>query len=327
MVAVENSRPALAKASVVIVNWNTRELVLQCVDSIKCSTALPLQIVVVDNGSHDGSADALAAAHPDVTLVRAGENLGFARGNNLGFRHAHGEHLVLLNSDTIVLPGAIDALVRYLDAHPDVGAAGGQQLDGNRQFSPSGNWFPNVWIDLSVVVGLHRLRWWLINHRVPIARLWGRLETGDVDWLSGSFVAVRRRVVDEVGPLPEEFFMYGEDLEWGWRMKQAGWRRVYVHGSPIIHLENRSAEKLFKSEKPHRLLDGFYTFARRHRNPVGWRVAWLALAAYWGALSLRWELRGRSGTDMAARSTARALRSYARRHLDQLLGRVPPIGG
>jgi GT2 family glycosyltransferase len=281
------------------------------------------QVVVVDNASGDGSAEALAAGHPDVTLVRSAENLGFARATNIGFTHATGEFLVLLNSDTIVLPGALEALVDHLRRHPDVGAVGGMQLDAERNFHPSGNWFPSAWVDLSVVVGLHRLRWWFLERGHPLARLWFETKTGDVDWLSGSFMAVRRQVVEEVGPLPEEFFLYGEDLEWCWRMKQAGWRRVYLHGTPIVHLESRSAA--LRADSQRRMLDGFSAFARRHRNPLGWRVCWLALAAYWTALALRWGVRARLGRDASAGATARSLRGHARRHIDHVLGRIPAI--
>lgn len=320
----EKRRP---RASVVIVNWNTRDLILQCVASIKrAEPKLPLQIVVVDNGSADGSADAIAAEHPDVTLVRSLENLGFARGNNLGFRHAEGEYIVLLNSDTIVLDGAISRLVEYLDEHADVGVVGGQQLDGDGNFCPSGNWFPSLWTDLSIVVGLHKHRWWFLEHKLPLARLWFQTETGDVDWVGGSFVAVRRRVLDEVSVLPEEFFMYGEDVEWCWRIKHAGWRIAYVHGAPIIHLENRSADLLFKSQKPHRTLDGFFTFAHRHRHPLEWRFSWMALATYWMLMAARHRVRGRLRRDPQATELSRVLTSYAWRHVEQVLGRVSPIG-
>jgi hypothetical protein len=315
------------RASVVVVNWNTRELILQCVASIKkAEPELLLKIVVVDNGSSDGSADAVEAAHPDVCLVRSGENLGFAKGNNLGFRHAEGDYVVLLNSDTIVLDGAISRLVQYLDEHSDVGVVGGQQLDGTGRFSPSGNWFPSIWTDLSVVTGLHRFRFWFLDKKLPLAKLWFQTDTGEVDWVGGSFVAVRRRVLDEVGNLPEEFFMYGEDVEWCWRIRDAGWRIAYVHGAPIVHLENRSADQLFKSQKGHRLLDGFFTFAYRHRNPIEWRFSWLALAAYWTAMSARFAVRGALRGDASAGEQARVLRSYAWRHVEQVLGRVAPIG-
>jgi GT2 family glycosyltransferase len=291
--AAGRTRP---RASLVIVNWNTRDLILQCVASVKSAEpTLPLKIIVVDNASSDGSADAIAAHHPDVCLVRSGENLGFAKGNNLGFRHADGEYIVLLNSDTIVLPGAISRLLRYLDDHADVGLAGGHQLDAQGRFAPSGSRFPSIWIDLSVVVGLHRLRYWFLDNQLPVTRLWFETRTGDVDWVSGSFAAVRRCILDEVSALPEEFFMYGEDVEWCWRIRHAGWRIAYVHGTPIIHLENRSTDKLFKTEKPHRLLDGFFTFAYRHRNPVGWRVSWMALASYWLLMSVRFSAKAALG--------------------------------
>jgi GT2 family glycosyltransferase len=311
------------RASVVVVNRNTRELLLQCLRSIRDSTPdLALQIVVVDNGSSDGSADAVGVQHPDVTLVRSADNLGFARGNNLGFAHAAGRYIVLLNSDTMVLPGAIQALLAELDRRPEVGIVGGQQLDERRRFVPTGCWFPSLGRDLAAATGLYSLRWWMLDHRLPLTGCWFAIETREVDWLGASFVAVRRDVIDQVGGLPEEFFMYGEDVEWCWRIKQAGWRVLYLHGAPIIHLEGRSANLLFKHDKGQRLLDGFWRFARAHRHPVGWRVGWLALATYWSVMAARWAVRARLRKDEESRAIAASLRSYVRRHLDQVLGRI-----
>jgi GT2 family glycosyltransferase len=138
-------------------------------------------------------------------------------------------------------------------------------------------------------------------------------------------VAVRREAVERVGGLPEEFFLYGDDVEWYWRVRRAGMRVAYVHGAPIIHLENQSSNQLYRSEKPFRNLDGLYTFAYRRRNPVGWRIGWLAFAAYWGALGVKWSWKARRTKDEGDAEMARWLRSYARYHVDQVLGRVEPI--
>ncbi|HEV2707709.1 MAG TPA: glycosyltransferase family 2 protein [Pyrinomonadaceae bacterium] len=319
----EQKRP---RASVVIVNWNTRELILQCLDSLKESLGdFPAEIIVVDNDSADGSPEAVEERHPDVRLIRSGANLGFARGNNLGFRHARGDYFVLLNSDTIVLPGAVQRLVEFLDEHPEFAAAGGQHLDVERRYAPAAHPFPSLRHDLSVATGIDSLGRRLLRRNSPLARFWFPLDTQEVDWVSNSFVAVRREVVERVGGLPEEFFLYGDDVEWYWRVRRAGMRVAYVHGAPIIHLENQSSNQLYQSEKPFRNLDGLYTFAYRRRNPVGWRIGWLAFAAYWGALGIKWSLKARRTGDERDAEMARWLRSYARYHVEQVLGRVEPI--
>jgi GT2 family glycosyltransferase len=315
------------RVSVVIVNWNTRELTAQCISTLKATLdGLTAEIILVDNDSSDGSADYIAEHHPDVRLIRSKENLGFARGNNLGFKYTSGEYLVLLNSDTIVLEGAVQRLVEYLDTHADVSAVGGQHLNGEGEFVPTGLFFPTLWSDLSIAAGLNKFGPWLLKKNQRLASVWYAVETQDVDWLSNSFVAVRREVLDQVGPLPDEFFLYGEDIEWYWRMREAGLRVCYVHGAPIVHLENKSSNQLYQNNAKHyRYLDAFHVFAARHRNPVSWRLGWVAKALHWGALGTRDYLRGRLSKNEDALRRAHWLRSFARYHIDQVVGKVAPI--
>jgi len=315
-----------AKVSVLILNWNTRELTLQCIESLKQTLGeLEAQIIVVDNGSTDGSAEAFAA-QPDICLVRSPENLGFARGNNLGLPYAEGEYICLLNSDTIVLPGAVQRLVNYLDEHPEFAAAGGEHLGPAGEHLPSGIFFQSLWGDLSLAMGLDKFGSWLLKRKSPLARLWYAVGTREVDWLSNSFIVVRREVIEQVGPLPSEFFLYGEDVEWYWRMRQAGLRVAYVAGAPIIHLINQSSKQLYEgNEKSYRYLDAKYIFAARHRNPVSWRIGWLANALYWTVLGTRWRVVQLFTGREDAGQRARMLWKYARYHVDQVTGKVPPI--
>ena len=314
------------KASIIVLNWNTRELTLQCVASLKETLGdLPAEIIVVDNASSDGSADAVASLHPDVCLVHSPANVGFACGNNLGFRHATGKYLVLLNSDTVVLPGAVQKLIEFLEERPEFAAAGGQHLNEQREFVPTGHPFPSLRHDLSVATGIDALGKRLLSKNSRLANYWFAVDTQEVDWVSNSFVAVRREMIEKIGGLPEEFFLYGDDVEWYWRMRQAGGRVAYVHGAPILHLECQSSTGLYGSEKPFRNLDGLYTFAFRHRNLVTWRLGWLAFAVFWGSLGVKWTVRALLTKDEAAWKMARWLRSYSRYHIDQILGRVEPI--
>lgn len=315
------------QVSIVILNWNTPGLTLQCLDSLKHTLGeLRAQIIVVDNGSSDGSADVIAAAHPDIRLVRSPENLGFARGNNLGLPYADGDYICLLNSDTIVLPGAVQRLVKYLDEHPEFSAAGGEHVGPEGEHQPSGLFFHSLWGDLSLAVGLDKFGRWLLEKKSPLARLWYAVGTREVDWLSNSFIVVRREVIEQVGPLPDEFFLYGEDVEWYWRMRQAGLRVAYVAGAPIVHLVNQSSKKLYEgNDKSLRYLDAKYIFAARHRNPVAWRLGWLANALYWTVLGTRWRLVQLLTGSAEAGERGRMLWRYARYHVDQVTGKVPPI--
>jgi len=314
------------QVSIVVLNWNTRDVTLQCLESIKQTlSGLSAQIVVVDNHSSDQSAEAIAALHPDICLVRSDKNLGFARGNNLGFRYAQGKYLVMLNSDTVVLPGAVQRLIEYLDEHPEIAAAGGQHLNREREFVPSGLRFPSLWVDLGVAMGMNKLGPLMLRKNLRLARLWYVVDTQEVDWLSNSFVAFRRELLDQVGPLPEEFFLYGEDVEWYWRIREAGLRVAYVHGAPIIHFENESSHQLYQNDKYFRYLDGFYTFAWRHRNPLTWRLGWLAKALHWSLMGLRWHIRALRAKDETALEQARWLISFSRYHVNQVLGRVAPL--
>jgi GT2 family glycosyltransferase len=309
------------RVSIIILSWNTRSDTLACLSSLKGSLgSYPAEIIVLDNGSQDGSADAIAEAHPDVVLERSPINLGFAKGVNAGLRRASGHYAALLNSDTLVNAGAVQELVSYLDDHGDVGVAGGKHLDNDGQHVPSAYRFPTLLHDLSHASGWHQLA-----QRHPVLRPYGRA-TGLVDWLSGSFLVMRREVIEQAGPMPEEFFVYGEDVEWFWRVREAGWKAAYVDGAGVRHLESRSAVQLFGAAKSLRILDGLHTFARRHRSAIGWRLGWAARAGFWGLLSARWELVSRLGSDERAAGRSRLLGSYAWRHVEHLLGRVTPHG-
>jgi GT2 family glycosyltransferase len=300
----------MKRISIVIVNWNTRDLLLQCLASLRtCNLLGDCEVIVVDNGSKDDSVAAARAQFPEVNLIESGENLGFARGNNLGFEHANGRYVVLLNSDTIVLPGAVEALADYLDAHPKVGAVGGAQLDADGNLAPNGGWFPGLKHDLFIAFGLL----WLEQHGVPLRP--NLFRTRECDWVAGSFVCVRREVIEQTGGLPPEFFMYGEDIEWCWRIRDAGWQIAFVAGKPIIHLEGQSARKLYRTDKAIRILDSAIVFALNHRPELTWRLSTLALAGHWYGTALLQKARAYyrgSPTDGVTEQTL----AYARRYFE-----------
>lgn len=225
--------------SVIIVNWNTCDLLLDVIASLQTSTSrVTLEIIVVDNASHDGSAAALQERYPEVTLIQNDENLGFARANNIGFARAAGRAVCLVNTDVIALEGVVDELWDRLQAEPDVAMIGPHTIDGNGATRRNCRRFPS----LGNAAGDHL---WLKKLGLP--GLQGRAlpmdtydETHDAEVLSGCFLMVRRDALDAVGPLDENFFFYGEDTDWGKRFHDAGWRALFHPAATAIHFGGAS---------------------------------------------------------------------------------------
>lgn len=221
-------------ATIIVLNYNTRELLLDCLNGFAREVVEEdWQVVVVDNGSSDGSAGAVQAAFPSVELVRSDRNVGFAAGNNLGLQQARGAALMLLNTDVIVTGTQLNELVTYLEIHPDVGAvsAGLRTRDGEPQAFAYGD-------DPSLGYILRRGARRLLG-RKPLHD-WHVAEPIDTDWVSGACLAVRASVYRRIGGLDEQFFLYFEDVDWCRRIRHAGWRIVYNPEVQVIHLGGRS---------------------------------------------------------------------------------------
>lgn len=231
--------------SVIIVNYNVREYLANALESLRPALkGLRSEVIVVDNASTDGSVAMMRRSFPRVQLIPSPENLGFARANNLAIRKARGRYLLLLNPDTVVQEDTVRVMLAHLETHPDVGIAGCKILnpDGTFQLAARRS-FPTPWVAAARILGLSRL--------FPSSTLFGRYNltyrstetTYDVDAVSGSFMFVRREAIDRVGGLDERFFMYGEDLDWCYRIAQAGWRVRYVHTTSIIHYKGESTRR------------------------------------------------------------------------------------
>ncbi len=240
----EQSNNTPPDLSVVIVNWNTRELLRGCLASVPqgVSPEHKSEVWVVDNASKDESAAMVSSSFPDVRLIANEENVGFARANNQAIRQATGHHVLLLNSDTKVLPGALSAMVEFLDAHPDAGAVGSRLLnpDGTTQRS-SWNFYPSLATVASDALYLWRLpvvKNWVRGHEQSLAN---PAEPVTVKHLLGACLMVRRAVLDEVGLMDDGYFMYLEETDWCRRMDAAGWKIYYLPTTSIIHYGQQSA--------------------------------------------------------------------------------------
>jgi GT2 family glycosyltransferase len=234
---------------IVILNYNTRDLLRECLQSLRKQADLRFEVCVVDNASPDDSADMVAREFPDVKLIRNPVNSGYPAGNNLGLR-AYGfpdkpqaRYAMLLNPDTLVPQGALAQMVRFADANPDVGVAGPKLLlmDGTLDKACRRS-FPTPEVSFYRFSGLSKL--------FPHSKRFGRYnmtylgidEQADIDSVVGACMLVRAEAITQTGLLDEQFFMYGEDLDWCLRIKQAGYRVVY-YPSVTVHHVKRAASK------------------------------------------------------------------------------------
>ena len=230
------------RLSVVFLSYNTRDLTRQALSSVLAAVeGLAVEIFVVDNASADGSADMVAEEFPQVKLIRNAANVGFAAGNNVALRQVAGEYALLINTDTIVRRDALRTMVEFLDAHPGAGACGCKILDpdGTLQLD-SRRGFPTPLAAFCKMSGLSRLfpKHPLIAH-YHMTYL-DPEQTAEVEVLSGSCMMVRKAAMDQVGLLDEDYFMYGEDIDWCYRFHQAGWKIYYVPTTEIIHFRGES---------------------------------------------------------------------------------------
>jgi GT2 family glycosyltransferase len=222
--------------SVVIVGWNANHYLELCLESL--ATAPPrrsMEVLVVDNASTDGSVEMIESKFPWVKLIKSSENLGFAKGNNVAIRQCQGRYIALVNPDVIVFPGCLDALSDFLDANPKVGNVGPRVLNPDMSMQSTCRRFPTLWNNFCSATGLStrfkNSRFFAGEHMFyfPHDR------TLTVDVLVGCFSMIRREAFDTVGLLDEGLFMYGDDVDWCRRARNAGWQVVFYPGGQAIH--------------------------------------------------------------------------------------------
>lgn len=263
--AHDDALTVMPRVQIVIVNYGTPELTLKAARSVavgtqQCST----HVWVVDNGSPDDSVARLTAGLPDATVIDTGHNGGFAVGNNVALRQialtrdvaadATRHYVLLLNSDVVLHPGTIDTCLAFADAHPDVGVVGPQLLLPTGELDLAcRRGFPTPAAALWRLTGLARrfpndprFSGYNLTH-LP------QSQTTDVDAVSGAFMLVRLAAIDDAGILDEDYFMYGEDLDWAWRIKAHGWRVVYVAEATALHRKGSSSRR-----QSQRMLREFY---------------------------------------------------------------------
>ena len=228
--------------SIIIVNWNARDPLHNCLKSIyEYSGEEDYEIIVVDNASTDGSVEMVKKAWPGVILAENPENVGFARANNIGIRQSTGQYVCLANSDVTVLGGCIGNLVEFMDRNPRVGMAGARILNPDLTLQPSCRHFPTIWNNLCQTLALNHLFPKSRFFSGPFMNYWPHDEVRKVDVISGCFWMVRRKAIEEVGLLDEDFFLYGEDIDWCRRFHATGWDVIFYPGVEVIHVGGASS--------------------------------------------------------------------------------------
>jgi GT2 family glycosyltransferase len=230
------------RTSTIIVNWNTRELILNCIKSLKPHISDTRdEIIVVDNASEDGSVAAIRSQFPTVTIIQCSSNLGFAKANNLAIEKCVGDVVFLVNSDIEAVSDPYVTILEYLAANPKVAAAAPRLLNADGSIQPSCWRFPTVGRAAYAAVGLNAFK--RLSHYFSEGYVFKGDKTYPVDFACGAFLAVRRTAIEKVGLLDETFFFYGEDADWGWRFKNAGFESVYLSAIEVIHFGGQSSAK------------------------------------------------------------------------------------
>ena len=257
-------RPSEFKLSILIVNYNSGEMLLDCLDSIYATVkTVPCEVIVVDNNSQDGSIAAARDKHPEVRFIENDFNNWFTGGTNQAIEVSRGEYILCLNPDTLCHENAIDLLVAFLDGNPGAGLAAPRLQNGDGSLQPSCR-------------NHLRSRFLLLRHILPWRKLpgswrkWAVLEYWDhddtimSDWIIGACVMVRRKTVEEIGLKDEGFPMFHEETDWCYRMEEAGWGVWFVHTASITHFGSQSAIKYWGDGLILEFYRGKHRFIRKH---------------------------------------------------------------
>lgn len=230
--------------SVVIVSWNARDFLRECLESLYTRVALdPIEVFVIDNASTDGSPEFVEKSFPHARLIRNESNLGFSRANNIGIRLCTGRYICLVNSDVTILDDCFGKLVAFMDSNPHVGLAGPRMLDAQRKTGRSCRGFPTVWNMFCHALALDSLFPSFKPFGGYIMRFWNQESSRSVDILGGWFWIARRSALSEVGLLDESFFFYAEDMDWCRRFRNSGWQIAFVADATSVHYGGGSSKR------------------------------------------------------------------------------------
>jgi len=256
------------KLSISIVNWNTKDLLVKCLESISNSTYKDLEIFVIDNNSSDESAKIVKTRFPSVHLIENTDNLGFGKANNLALREIHGKYALILNPDIVFFEDTINDMIDFMDNNPSAGAIGISLLDQNMEEDTRGYFrkFPSILQVLFFYTLLERFTLksaWLKN------KLWSSSTSSDIieiEQVPGACLLVRRDILEKIGLFDEVFPLFFEDVDLCYRIHQSGHKILYVPSIRAIHIGAQSISKLTYTELAGRFFYGMIYFFRKHHS-------------------------------------------------------------
>jgi len=296
------------EVSIVIVNWNARDYLRDCLRSIRDNVSIAVETIVIDNASSDGSAAMVSGEFPGVALIANTANRGFAAANNQGIRAARGRYVLLLNPDTVVYKETLEKSVEFADSNPRVGVLGCRVLEAEDRVQRTCFSFPGPMNLLLVELGLQRV--------FPRSRFFGRPELGwwdrdselDVPVVSGMYMLVRRAAIERVGVMDEDYFVYAEEADWCFRIAKAGWRCVFAPVGSILHREGggKSTAQI-KARMYVQLQKSQLIFNRKN---LGDGAYWAAKCVFVASMTARWLVWSTLGR-LLNRTDAPALRGLA----------------
>ena len=296
--------------SIIIVNWNTRELLQACLESVETNLRhATAEVIVVDNASSDGSAEMVESLFPGVHLICNPQNLGFAAANNQAMKRCTGDYVLLLNSDTVVHGDVLTRSVQYLDENPAVGMMGCKVLNGDGSTQLTCSRFPTFTNLLLQTLGANRMGGPFFSRYQMLD--WDRDDEREVDVVSGCYLMVRSQVIDEIGHLDEAFFCYGEETDWCRRCREAGWELKFAPVGTITHFGSGSTRKL-NHERDLMLSEGTVRLHLKHGGPLRAAVMWTLLLVFNCSRSVFWTLRTFLDAAEDTRSRARHFRNVVR---------------
>jgi GT2 family glycosyltransferase len=275
--------------SIIVVNWNTRDVTCNCLVSVFGQTKdVRFEVILIDNASSDGSVEKIRKDFPQVTLIANDGNRGFAAANNQGMEIAKGRYVLLLNPDTIILDGAVQKTIAFADSFTDIGVVGCQVWLNDSEIQQTCFSFPSVVSLFLQETGLRKI--------APRSRLlgwsnygwWDRTSQMDVDVISGMFMLVRHEVIDKVGVMDEAYYVYAEETDWCFRVHNAGWRCVFTPIARIVHLDGGSKSTgLVRVKMFVQMQKSILIFHRKNKGVISW---FFARMIYIFSMSMRFVL-------------------------------------
>lgn len=307
------------RVSIIIISYNTRELLARCLEAaFRHSAGTPAEIFVVDNASSDGSADMVSARFPNARLLRNSENLGFAKANNQALKLAKGDFILLLNSDALLTKGAVEALLNFALARPRAAITGPRLVTGEGKLQPSTYTVPSPATELLKTLRLYKLLPAPLNARLFLSSFFDHRSSRQAGRLTGACVMLRRSALNDLGPLSEDFFFYGEIHDWCLRALGRGWEVWFCADAEVVHLGGQSSGKKWGSAE--RLAVNLRETERLYNRHLSAWAKWALFALRLVSSLLGYAWRSLTGRNLREPEAAAAIRAEAawllRRFLD-----------